>query len=403
MNIQPLKKTFASFLLIVAAIMTMVAGVAHAGPSKNFGAQWAWDNNFGAGGNSAISATFGNGSSPSINVTYNFGSFNLYGYPACIRGWHYGSNPTGDTLFPMQVSQATSIPCNFSYSSFGSNMAGDFAYDMFLRFDNARSTPQLEVMVWGGSASYPIGSPTAINAVSNGGFTFDLWEGNNASAGYYVYTFIPHNTAGGASLPTGGTLNVDMKVFFNWLQANRSSAGHFNNSMFLDVIEAGLEVTRGNGGASMTANISANTGGGGGSGPVPAGTYQLINRADGKALDNLGSTADGSNVAQWAQGGSNNQRWILSYTGSNAKLTCVTGGKCLDNLGHTADGSTVGQWANSGSTNQQWTLQSQGGGWYKIICVSSGKALDTGGSTADGGVMQEWSSNGSFNQQWRFQ
>ena len=74
MNIQPLKKTFASFLLVIAAVMTMVAGVAHAGPSKNFGAQWAWDNNFGAGGNSAISATFGNGPNPSINVTYNFGA-----------------------------------------------------------------------------------------------------------------------------------------------------------------------------------------------------------------------------------------------------------------------------------------------------------------------------------------
>ncbi len=145
------------------------------------------------------------------------------------------------------------------------------------------------------------------------------------------------------------------------------------------------------------------SGGGGSGGPVAAGTYQLINRANGKALDNLGATGDGANVAQWAAGGSNNQRWVLSYVGSNAKLTCVTGGKCLDSMGRTTDGSIVGQWTNGGSTNQQWTLQSQGSGWYKIINIANGKALDTGGSSTDGAAMQQWSSNTSFNQQWRFQ
>ena len=145
-------------------------------------------------------------------------------------------------------------------------------------------------------------------------------------------------------------------------------------------------------------------GGGGGSGPVSPGTYQLINRASGKALDNLGATTDGTNVGQWAIGGSNNQRWVLSYvSGTNAKLICVTAGKALDSLAHNTDGSTVGQWASGGSTNQQWTLQSQGGGWYKIINNANGKALDTGGSTSDGGIMQFWASGTSFNQQWRFQ
>ena len=90
------------------------------------------------------------------------------------------------------------------------------------------------------------------------GYTFDLWEGNNSAAGYYVYTFIPHGTAGQGNLPTGGSLNVDMKTFFNWLQANRSNAGSFSNSMYLDVVEAGLEVTRGDGWAYVTANINAN-------------------------------------------------------------------------------------------------------------------------------------------------
>lgn len=144
------------------------------------------------------------------------------------------------------------------------------------------------------------------------------------------------------------------------------------------------------------------TGGGGGGNPVAAGTYSLRNRASGKMLDNLGATADGATVAQWADGSSNNQRWVLSYTGTYAKLQCVTGGKYLDSLGHTADNTTVGQWAGGGSFNQQWTIQSLGGGYFRIVNRANGKALDTGGATNDGGVMEFWGSGSSFNQQWQF-
>ncbi len=220
---------------------------------KNFGKQWAWNNDFNGG---HINASFGNDAWPTESINYNLGTGNLYGYPACCLGWHYGYNPTGDRTFPKQLSQTKGVPCNFSYSSYGSNMHGDFAYDMFLRFDNQTSSPQLEVMVWGGNNSYPIGTRTASNVLNAGGIEFDLWEGNNSGAGYYVYTFCPHNTGGGASLPTSGSVNVDQKVFFNWLASNRSGS-HFNNSMYLDVVEAGLEVEGGNGGAWIGANMSA--------------------------------------------------------------------------------------------------------------------------------------------------
>lgn len=138
--------------------------------------------------------------------------------------------------------------------------------------------------------------------------------------------------------------------------------------------------------------------------PVAPGTYSLRNRASGKMLDNLGSTADGANVGQWADGSSNNQRWVLSYTGSYAKLMCVTGGKYLDSINRTADDTAVGQWANSSSSNQQWTLQPVSGspGYYRIINRANGKALDTGGATNDGAIMEFWGSGGSFNQQWQF-
>ena len=136
--------------------------------------------------------------------------------------------------------------------------------------------------------------------------------------------------------------------------------------------------------------------------PVATGTYSLRNRASGKMLDNLGATADGATVAQWADGSSNNQRWVLSYTGNYAKLQCVTGGKYLDSLGHTGNDTTVGQWANGGSNNQQWTIQDLGTGYFKIINRANGLCLDTGGATADGAVMEFWGSGGSNNQQWQF-
>jgi len=239
---------------LFAAGLISLSSAAYAGAEQNYGSQWAWDNNFNS---SDINISFGSGSYPNFTVWYDFSSGSLYGYPAAIRGWHYGWNPTGDTLFPKQLSATNSIPCNFNYSSGGSNMTGDFAYDMFLRWDNVASTPELEVMVWAGNDSYPIGTQTGTNVLTTGGYTFDLWEGYNSSAGYYVYTFIPHGTAGQGSLPTSGGLAVDMMTFYNWLQANRSGSGYFSKSMYLDVIESGLEITGGDGWAWIQGNFNA--------------------------------------------------------------------------------------------------------------------------------------------------
>ncbi len=135
-----------------------------------------------------------------------------------------------------------------------------------------------------------------------------------------------------------------------------------------------------------------------------AGTYSLRNRASGKMVDNLGSTADGANVGQWADGSSNNQRYVLTYVGGFAKLMCVTGSKFLDSINRTADNTPVGQWANSASLNQQWTITPVSGaaGFFKLINRANGKALDTGGATNDGGIMEFWANGTSLGQQWQF-
>ncbi len=152
-------------------------------------------------------------------------------------------------------------------------------------------------------------------------------------------------------------------------------------------------------------NFNPGGGGGGGvGGPIANGTYRLQNRADGEMLDNLGATADGASVSQWAGGTSSNQKWTLTYSGGYYKITCGTGGKCLDTLGNTADGSTVGQYSSSGSYNQQWTITTTDSGYFKITNRATGKCLDTGGLTGNGTApIQQWGSSGSYNQQWRTQ
>lgn len=136
---------------------------------------------------------------------------------------------------------------------------------------------------------------------------------------------------------------------------------------------------------------------------IVAGTYRLQNRSDGKYLDNLGATADGANVGQWASGSSNNQKWSVTALDSVwFKLKCVSSGKYLDGMGRTADGSAVGQWSGGGSYNQQWALEATDSGYYKLINRATGKCVDTGGQTADGATMQNWSSGSSYNQQWKF-
>ncbi|WP_158628787.1 GH12 family glycosyl hydrolase domain-containing protein [Dyella choica] len=94
----------------------------------------------------------------------------------------------------------------------------------------------------------PIGSPIATGVITENGVTYDLWAGNNSAAGYYVYTFLPQRSSVPPSLPTSGSANIDVMHFFRKLQG----LAYFGTSMYLDVVEAGCEIVRGNGRVSTT-------------------------------------------------------------------------------------------------------------------------------------------------------
>jgi lysophospholipase L1-like esterase len=199
---------------------------------------FAWDNNF---SRQEIGWHPGTEDAPQWTANFNFATNGLYGYPASIRGWHYGWNPANDTLFPKKLSETTSIPCSFSYNCGGEDLLGDFAYDLFLRHDDKKSEPQLEVMVWAGNNSTPIGKLIATNIITADEVAFDLWAGTNSGAGYYVYSFAPHEKT--AKLPAEGSLNADMMDFLRLLEGRP----YFNKEMYLDVVEAGFEIVRGHG------------------------------------------------------------------------------------------------------------------------------------------------------------
>lgn len=145
---------------------------------------------------------------------------------------------------------------------------------------------------------------------------------------------------------------------------------------------------------------------GGGSNPGN-GTFRVINRNSGKALDASGNgTADGTQIIQWTYGGGNNQRWTLQDRGSSQfSIIGVASGKALDvNAASAANGAKVQLWGYSGGNNQKFTFTATSGGFYRVTPVhaTSASIEVAGNSTADGAFVQQQAYAGGNNQQWSF-
>jgi hypothetical protein len=142
---------------------------------------------------------------------------------------------------------------------------------------------------------------------------------------------------------------------------------------------------------------------GGGGGSIANGTYNVINRASGLALDNKGLTTNGAPVGLWTKGSSNNLKWVTTLQSDGYyKLSCVTGGLYLDGMGGTTNGAPAGQWASDSSHNQEWSIVATGS-YYKLVNRTSGLRLDSLGGTTNGAPVGQWSDSSSSNQQWSFQ
>ena len=147
-------------------------------------------------------------------------------------------------------------------------------------------------------------------------------------------------------------------------------------------------------------------GGTGGGGIVPDGTYRVLARRSGMALNATG-TADGANVDQLTYNGGAGQRWTLTHLGGNVYRIIGQGsGRALETAStSTANGVNVDIRTDTGAANQRWTITATSGGFFRLTPGSSaGSALDVNGvSNADGANVQQWTANGGNNQQWTFQ
>ena len=131
------------------------------------------------------------------------------------------------------------------------------------------------------------------------------------------------------------------------------------------------------------------------------GTFYIINRNSGKALD---LDVSNGNIIQYTYYGNSNQQFVLTDVGSGYyRISPVSNtGLALDiAYQSTENGANLGTYSYWGGANQQFQFVDAGSGYYRIINRNSGKALDVAySSTENGANVQQYSYWGGANQQW---
>jgi endoglucanase len=161
-----------------------------------------------------------------------------------------------------------------------------------------------------------------------------------------------------------------------------------------------------------SANKNALTGGAAlpppGGGAIANGTYQIVARHSGKAMEAAGlGTANGTQLQQWGYWGGSSQKWQVTKNSDNTyRILGVQSGKSVDINGwSSANGTKVQLWDHSGGNNQKFAITATSGGYYRITPQNAtGSCLDVSGySSADGAAVHLWGWGGAANQQWAFQ
>ncbi|WP_254764299.1 RICIN domain-containing protein [Natrinema marinum] len=142
------------------------------------------------------------------------------------------------------------------------------------------------------------------------------------------------------------------------------------------------------------------------SGPIPTGTYEIVNVHSGQLLEVANaSTADGANVQQWPANGHPTQQWYVEDLGNGEyHIQNENSGKLLEvAFAETTDGANVRQYAPTGSACQRWGIVDDGG-QYALEAVHSGKVADVENwSTESGANVMQWPDTGGANQRWTFE
>jgi expansin (peptidoglycan-binding protein) len=143
---------------------------------------------------------------------------------------------------------------------------------------------------------------------------------------------------------------------------------------------------------------------------IANGTYKLVARHSGKAMDAYKQqTGNGTQIQQYSYWGGSGQKWTVTDTGSGYyKIMGVQSGKSLDidySYGGTANGTKVQLWSYWNGPSQQFKFAATDSGYYRITPnCATGSCLDVKGkSTADRALVQLYQWNGGNNQQWALQ
>ncbi|WP_434739601.1 family 43 glycosylhydrolase [Micromonospora sp. SH-82] len=133
------------------------------------------------------------------------------------------------------------------------------------------------------------------------------------------------------------------------------------------------------------------------------GTYVMINRHSGKAIDvHEWSTADSAPVNQWTRNDLAVQQWqFLDAGNGHYKIRSRHSGKVLD-LPGTTDGTRLVQNTDTGTTTQHFRLQDSPGGHVRLVNRHSNKVVDLWNwSTTDGATLAAYQNLDATNQQWQ--
>lgn len=138
---------------------------------------------------------------------------------------------------------------------------------------------------------------------------------------------------------------------------------------------------------------------------IPDGTYKVVNRRSGKAMEASDSgTSNGTQIGQWSYSGGNHQRWTLADRGGQRfSMIGVKIGKAIEVANSSkSDGAKVRLWTYGGSANQKFTFSPTKSRFYRVSPVhASDKYLEIdNASTDEGAKVIQWSFVDGWHQEW---
>ncbi len=213
---------------------------------------------------------------------------------------------------------------------------------------------------------------------------FQVEVSNDSS--FATYTTIGRQTT---SIPNAGSVdfNLPTSAPFRYVRVQKTDAQYF---FIAEVRVLAAESVSGSAPADPGTNSNS--------------YYYLTNVNSGLVADiNNNSTANGTQLQQWAKNLGTNQLWrVLPVGGGLYQLINRNSGLSLGlNGGLYSHGTAVDQETFTNSDDQLWYFEAGPSGSYVIRNFQSKQAMDVGGnSTSNGGLVDQWIPLNQSNQQW---